>query len=378
MISPIRAYEDRVLSKMSLPKLSDIPEYAGFYAYQCCTGNWLEAFQIGYWDKVYDYDMNSAYPAQLRNLVDLRNGSWIQSDKYVPEALYGYCNGVVNMSAKFHPVVFRVGDRNELPSNYTPTGSWETCLNKGLIDYIVKRNLGSYEIKDGWWWIPKGELVFLFRKIIDGLYLAKESASDNYIKKEQIKRIMSGIYGKLLEGRNNEFGEMFNPVYGAEVEIGTRIEVSEFVVKNKLDVVHIAVDGVVSSNEAKVESNGIGSWRLSNTSPCICAGTGSVALMDDITGDFHLSYLRLEELIKNNPMAKEYKFAKKVPVTVAESINGYWDKLGSLREIFKYVNIGEVDKRCYKEKPHNGKELLARSYQSEPWDVSLISNKDNI
>jgi len=37
LISPIRAFEDKVLSKMSLPKVQDIPEMAGFYAYECCV-----------------------------------------------------------------------------------------------------------------------------------------------------------------------------------------------------------------------------------------------------------------------------------------------------------------------------------------------------
>ena len=73
----------------------------------------------------------------------------------------------------------------------------------------------------------------------------------------------------------------------------------EFIENNNLDVIHIAVDGVVSANPAMiVEDKVLGEWELSNISPCICSGTGNVALEGNPNGnDFSLTYHKVKELI---------------------------------------------------------------------------------
>ena len=64
--------------------------------------------------------------------------------------------------------------------------------------------------------------------------------------------------------------------------------------------------------------------------------------------------------------------SKTSPVTLAEAVNGSWEKLGELQEVKKYISVGNADKRCYRERPKNGDELLCRIYESLPWDISMI------
>ena len=103
LTSPIKAYEKEVLSKMDLPTVDDMPEEAGFYAYQSCQGNWLEAFQMGHWETAYDYDINSSYPSELAKLVDIRLGKFEKSKTWMHKAKYGYCRGIVTITAPFSP-----------------------------------------------------------------------------------------------------------------------------------------------------------------------------------------------------------------------------------------------------------------------------------
>ena len=375
LTSPVKAYEKEVLSKMNLPTVDDIPEEAGYYAYQCCHGNWLEAFQLGHWEKAYDYDINSAFPSELTKLLDLRKGIWIKKKEYQSEARYGYCKGIVTITAPFSPVIYYREGSEPNSLNYTPAGSWETFLPKQVVEFIYRWNLGTFRLEDGWWWTPTAE-DRVFSNIIEQLYWRKEQSTG--LGRETIKRTMSGIWGKLLQVQKDGFGDMFNPVYGAEVETNTRLRVAEFALQNKICPIHIAVDGLTSPKPVELPQNEakIGRWELASPpegAACVCAGTAVMAIKGRVkSADFSLDYDWLVEEIGKNPETQEYKIRKLSPVTLAVALNGNWEKLGQLHEITKVVGIGRDIKRCYKEFPQNGRELLSRQYGSEPWDISVV------
>jgi len=370
LTSPIKAYE-KVLLKQNLPTVDDMPREAAYYAYRCCVGNWLEAFQLGHWDAAYDYDINSAYPSELAKLIDIRLGRWEKADHIVPEAKYGFCKGLVTVTAPFSPVIYNTGEGHP---NLTPTGSWNTYLTKRKIEFIEKWHLGTFKVEDGWFWIPeKEELVLGWT--IRSLHGIKEYSTG--IKREVIKRIMSGIWGKFLQTGGDGFGDFFNPVYGAEVENNTSLNVAEFALANGIMPIHVAVDGLISPKPIERAKLGggseIGNWKLTAEAPCVCAGSAAVALKGtEKTGDFSLDYDWLVKQIREKPEAREYIMRKLSPITMAVALQD-WEKnkIGTLRETVKIVSAGRDIKRCYKEFPACGADLLSRSYTSVPWDVSM-------
>lgn len=376
LTSPVRAFEKEVLSRMKLPTVDDIPEDAGYYAYQCCKGNWLEAFQVGHWEQAWDYDISSAYAAELAQLLDLRLGEWKHTSYFVPGATYGYCKGKVTINAPFSPVMHTKTGTGFDSLNYTPVGTWETYLTKREIEFIQKWQLGSFEIEDGWWWVTTTQKQIL-KGTVNWLHLQKESVTG--LSREVIKRVMAGIYGKFLEVRGRDtLGAGFNPVYGAEVETNTRLKVAELVLQNRENVIHIAVDGVLLSKPVQLNLNGngnrIGEWRLSYCAPCIVTGTGVAAIKGkEGTNDFSLSYDWLLEQIRQHPELNEYKTSKMSPVTLAVALNRNWEKLGQLHEVVRTVDVGGEMKRCYLKRPKCGQDLLNRQYGSEPWDISMVS-----
>lgn len=242
LVSPISAFEKEVLSKMDLPSLEDIPEEAAEYAYNCTHGPWVEALQKGHFETE-DWDLKSAYPFQLSQLIDIRKGHWVKSEKYEPEAYYGYAKGMVNITADFSPIVYSKTEEQ----NFTPKGQWETYLTKEEIDFIDKYKLGSFEIYDGWWFFPN-EIVRPLEGIMNWLYLKKEGTKG--LEKKVLKRIAAGCWGKLLEvNHDGELGDYFQTCWGVEVESRTRLEVARFVLDNNLqdNLLSIAVDGVLVS-----------------------------------------------------------------------------------------------------------------------------------
>jgi hypothetical protein len=378
LTSPIKTFEQEVLSKLNLPKIDDIPLEAGHYAYECCKGNLVEAFQVGHWDKAWNYDIVSAYPAQIAKLLDLRQGKWVESNKYVEEAKYGYCNGTIhiNKDVEFTPFIYRQDRKGELPALHCVTGSYPKYMRKQGIEFLQRLGQGSYDIKSGWWWIPDKEVKPL-EQTVNWLFLEKERNEGD--RQTVIKRIMAAMFGKMLEIRNEQFGDMFNPVWAAEVEGETRLEVADFVLRNNAykNLVHVAVDNAILTEPVVLGEQGIGKWELDKISPCICVGTGALAIRDEGVGDFHLRYDWLKEQIEKEPMASEYKLTRMIPVSIAEACNGKYDKLGELQELSKVVSIGQGEKRAYREQPKNGAELMSRAYTSLPWDVSLVGIHNN-
>ena len=375
LTSPINAYNKEVLSKVSLPTVDDMPEEAAYYAYQCVQGNWLEAFQIGHWEKAYDYDINSAYPSELMKLLDIRLGKWVKSKEWVEEAVYGFCKGVVNIKASISPIIYSKDGGEEL--SYTPTGTWERYLTKKKVEFLRYYNRGDFKLEDGWWWIPEKKEKIL-ANLVEQIYWQKERSTG--IAREVTKRVMSGIWGLFLQTQKEGFGDLFNPAYGAEVESNIRLEDAKFIILNGIDPIHVSVDGVLSPKKVLLGlENGegrIGRWELASEDSAICAGTAAVAIKGRRkAADFSIDYDWLVGEIGKEPGAEEYSMSKLSPITLAVALNSReWEKLGELRTITKKVHMGGEMKRRYREEPKCGRELLSRTYGSEPWDVSLLNN----
>jgi intein/homing endonuclease len=189
LTSPISAFNKEVLSTIDLPTVDDLPDEVAQYAYNCCHGSWIECFKIGHFSDTLDFDIRSAYGSELAKLIDFRYGTWKQSKKYMPAALYGYCKGEVTIDKPFSPILYK--SNSQL---YTPTGSWETYLTKKEIDFIWENKLGTFEIDDSWWWIPNKDIaqfnnLMPLGNTIDNLYTKKQQASNNF-EDNIIKRIM--------------------------------------------------------------------------------------------------------------------------------------------------------------------------------------------
>jgi hypothetical protein len=366
LTSPIRCYEKAVINRMNLPTIDAIPEEAAHYAYQCCHGGWLEAFKKGHY-QAYDYDISSAYPNELANQKELRFGMWENEKEYNETADLGYLYGKLTMNAHFNPFLFKANDMT-----YSPVGEYECCITKRQYEVLMKYQLGEFEIENAWWWYPKSN-VYPLRAMIGKLYTHKETTSG--MDKEVTKRIMSGMWGKLLELKNDTFGDHFNPVWGCEVEVNTRMKVFEACINSGVVPLSIAVDGVLTDKPLNVEVKpGLGNWKLTYDCPALVVSSGIVAVKDkQHNQDFALDYQWLVDEINKNPEVSEYVKSKPSPVSLNKAlVHGDLSKLGNVEQITRTVDTLYEAKRCYPIAPVNGGELLANKYESVAWPVSLF------
>lgn len=375
LVSPIRVFQKGVLDKLDLPTVDDIPDEVGEFAYYCCKGSWLECFQVGHFD-TWDYDLTSSYPFFASILPDIRQGEWIYtSSGKVPSKVLGFFKGTVTIKANFSPILYK----KERDMSYTPRGIWETYLTGAEWSFIEEHKLGSFECKEGWWWeyLPStGNLKYPLAQTMKWLYSEKQNGIE--LKREIIKRIMAGIYGKFLEVRQyeeQEMGPLFNPVYAAEIETNTRLEIANFAIKNGVTPVHVAVDGLLVDRELSiVDSGAMGMWKLITHSPALVMGSGAVAVKDRKgLGDFALNYDDIVDHIVMNPSATYYEMVKYSLVSLAKALNsGQFEKLGMTEEMTRRVEFCSENKRLYMKKPESGYDLVNNRYKSYPLDISMM------
>lgn len=382
LISPSNVYRKEVLEKVDLPKVGDIPIEAAEIAYECCVGNWVEAYAIGHFDKVFDYDLRSAYPSEAMKLIDLRLGAWHQSKEYMKEAVYGYCRCAVTIEENFSPIVKSYNDRN-----YTPSGSFETSLTKAEIDFILQWQIGSVTILDGWWWTCPLTLKNAPNRRVNGqssviplsdevtrLYGLKSTTSG--VKKDIIKRIMAGsYYGVFIEMRGDEFGDMFLPPYAAEIEANTRLKLAGLCYEANVTPLHVTVDGLITEKEIPYcRSDDIGSMRLERIGRSLICSSGLACIEGKHgAGDFSIEYSWLMNQIAGKPDEDKYILQTEQVLSLAQAahLNRIQD-VGTVEMITRSVEFAD-NKRSYEVIPDTFGQLAKGKYYSEPWDASTLS-----
>ena len=153
------------------------------YAYDSYYGGRFELIKRGYFDKVYTYDIKSAYPAEIANLIDFTNGKWEtvggnshNTKKVNPDSYEGFYNVSIDcQEAYFCPVVQK---RCEL--SLYPNGRFNHYLTKSEILFIESHfeNV-TIKIKSGYEFYPK-ELKYPFKQEIERLYRWKERTRPRY------------------------------------------------------------------------------------------------------------------------------------------------------------------------------------------------------
>lgn len=377
LVSPASVYRKHFYDTeiIELPSLDKIPDKAMVIAEECCKGNWVQTFRRGHWNKAYDYDINSAYPAQAMKLLDLDKGEWKDSPQYQERATYGYCRCLANIEAPLSPIVMKMG--REL---FTPRGKFPTSLTKGEIDYISRWKLGEVEILDGIWWFkgPFGGSTPL-DDAIDTLYRAKEKAEG--IERETIKQLMAGaFYGLFIEENHGELGEYYCSPWAAEIETGTRLQVAEPIMAGARPIA-VAVDGLVTENTMAATmatmGTGIGGWRASHMGRCLSIGTGLVAMEHkDGEGDFSLTYSRATQIIRAAPRRDEWEMEKMGTVKLARACQEKrWHDIGKVETMIRTFDLTE-GKMDYDSYPENGEELLSNKYVGSMWSAGMLMALD--
>lgn len=271
LVSPIGIYKSCMFKHLTLPNYRQIApkevllgdkgsDGLAVYALNCSSKLWIENYKIGYFEKIWDYDMVSCFPTIAAELYDMSKFNWERSELFYPEAFYGYCKGIIriNKNVKLHPFIYKRTEADGNLHSYTPVGTWETYLTKAEIDFLYKWKLGEFELIDGWFGFPKKSgLSQPYRKPIADLMKWKNHK--NKLVSRLGKLQANGLYGVQGEWRDTEEGEVPGPhanfLVFAEISSRARLHVADWIYRHKLvnNVVYISVDGVATDREVENE-----------------------------------------------------------------------------------------------------------------------------
>ena len=308
------------------------------YAWNAYAGGKFEVYQRGY-GYFYQYDINSAYPSEIRNLQDIREAEVIHSPKYQKRATYGFLKCKLLINIDFSPIAIK--NRN---LNYYPMGYFEKTITKAEYDYLIERG-DEATIIDGWWLVcPK---VYPYRAEVDRIYALKAKlkakGGDDKMRYNLTKKLLNSFYGKFIQvtpkHRDDgtiryEAGYLFNPMYAAIITANTRIKVCRLCETHPETMVAVHTDSVVTT--MALHTNGlrlndsIGEWGLQREGDGVIIGSGMYQVGDTVHYRGFKKIISLIDIVNTKP--------HKINIDVPQELVLSWRIVAFRNEDKEWVN----------------------------------------
>lgn len=376
LTSPVSLFEQQVLNHCDLPNIynTEIPDELTEWAWRVSGRLLVQSYQLGHWDKVFDYDITSAFGTVLRNLIDIRDCDFVKSDRYEPKAVYGYCDGVVEIKdgVLVHPIIHDSLIEGSRKMD-TPVGKFPTKITKHDWDFIKHWQIGDFKLNKAWWVIPK-RIKYPLRPLIDRLFGYK--ALPDKIISNLAKRQINGIYGLMSQELDGKFGKHANPIWFEHCADLVRLEVCRKIYKHKAwnNLLHIGVDGAIFDKEFPeiVTESNMFNWRLSYSGEAVIMSSDMVWYSDKLPKS--LTIEEVKEMINKHPNLSYYDKNTKQRISLKTALEaGNLKALGTYQDVASVLDFYKLNPdRIYDELPYTGKDLLNKTYKSKPMKVVEI------
>lgn len=303
-------------------------------AYEAYRGGKFEMTARGSAD-VYMYDISSAYPYEIRNLIDIRKSKTFSSSKYQKSAVYGFLRvRIDNTQEKHLPCGVYIGK-----SLIYPSGVFYTTITKQEYDYMVFELGIPVDIIQGEWIELSYKPRYPFRHVFDNLYKMKDSYKDaDKMMYKTAKILQNGFYGKFIQKVEDKrtgvvtVGRDWNQIYGAIITANTRIRMCRIqnLLKEKCLGVH--TDSVITTValpdsllKRRIRDSNLGRWEAElegkRTSAILiatgqyqigdgkCAFRGLIPAIIDDNGNPYRDTWR--KILERNPNKSEINYIEK-------------------------------------------------------------------
>lgn len=375
----------------------------------------FEVFQKGFFPKMYEYDINSAYPEIIKDLA-VTEGIYKYNYQYEPESLYSYFNIDCEIyDTVISPLKFQTKNNLLIYPNgkfkniWIDKSDYESIYNSG---FNIKINEAGHLFND--------EPIFPFKYIEDTYYYRKEVEKNDKELANAIKRTLNSIYGVFInvniqkvftteDSNNTDFiilddkiyfinkkfiaGNMFNPLFACTVTSKVRNKLYNDFLKYDDKVIAFATDGVKLTDKVNIkQSDKLGGYKREDTKDNILIGSGvyQIETKEKIKTKFRGFDvdLNLKDLLEKNLNKKTIsQISRKVLSmktcyrthildvyddndTFIESKNLDLDDINRFVKIEKNLNINFDKKREWERDFINCKDVLENTINSLPLTVS--------
>lgn len=342
------------------------------YAMQAYNGGKFEVTKKGR-GYFYEYDIVSAYPAEISSLINIRYARVIYSSQYRTDAVYGFIRCRMAISKDTHsPVAVKVGELCVFPC-----GVHTKVITKNEYDYLVSQGC-DLSIIDAVWLVVD-TIDYPYRQAIEHLVAEKKKYSNDKssLHYHTVKILMNSLYGKFVQliRKNGRLyaSTCWNPIYGSIITANTRIAVTRMQ-QQYSDIVAVHTDSVISTSpitegigtnlgEFKYECEGdgiiigCGVYQIGNTSKIRGFNTRK-PLMEYCEYDGDTLNIKQNHVISWKEAA----------------LHGIGEKnINEFVEIEKGLHVRLDRKRIWLNDFESFREVLHRQVSSLPIDASLLS-----
>lgn len=281
----------------------------------------------------YEYDIVSAYPTEIANLVDISFARVVNSPDYEESATYSFLDCTIDIPFDLpSPVVVR---RDYLCCY--PFGRFRRCITKAEYEYL-QNNGAQIKIHDAYHLYVKSK-VYPYKYEIEKLVKRKQEIkrSGDELEYHTIKILLNSLYGKMVQLiRKDEkwiAGINWNPIYGSIITANVRIRVSELQ-RRYPSIVAVHTDSVISTEPLPFQkSDTLGALGYECEGEGLILGSGIYQIGDKIR------------------------------------FRGF----DSNRDLYSLLAIKRRHAKIKLHRPHTWREIAFHN-----WDISLINKFENI
>lgn len=342
------------------------------YALESYNGGKFEVTEKGT-DYYYEYDIVSAYPFEISNLVDITWARTVKDKRYRKDAIYGFIRCVIKVPVNvFSPCPVKRGSVNTYPA-----GTFERTITKAEYEYLISNNC-DVKIKDAYW-IFLCNKQYPYKREIERLVRLKTQfkREGKDLDYATIKKIMNSLYGKFVQlidkGDYYEASSCWNPIYGSIITANCRIRVSSYQQAYQ-DVVAVHTDSIITKKSIQVNNNGnLGSLKFEKEGEGIILGSGIYQIGDKVKFRGYPLKTSLFELIHNGNKTVTLSSNKAYTWKSVVHRGLPLEMINRFEQVDKKVNINFDTKRLWLKDWKSFKEVEKRKVYSIPLIYSSVT-----
>lgn len=315
---------------------------------------------------LYEYDIVSAYPSSIANLVSLRNIVIVWTNRYRDDAVYGFLEVDAKIPIELpSPVAVKIKYRNVYPS-----GIVHRVITKQEYDYLVAHG-ADVTIRNAVW-IMTRKLEYPYRDEINRLVaLKQEYKGGDKLAYHTIKIILNSLYGKfvqLVQMQNGRWraGSSWNPIYGSVITAETRVRITDLQ-RQYPSIWAVHTDSVISDAPLPYpESHDLGALSYETEGRGIILACGIYQIGDKCAIRGVPSKVRLDEIAQRGGATVDVSSMQPLSWRQTLQRNYSTDEINRWQKQLKRLRCAMDGKRVWIEDWTDWREVLEREVYSVP------------
>jgi len=345
-------------------------------------GGKFEITQRGRFKNVYEYDIVSAYPSQIRNLVDISFARIVEDRKYHPDAAYAFLYVTVETYGNISLPMGVLLKNTRVYAN----GKYSIAITKNEYEYLKKAGV-RVRIKKGFY-LFIDNVKYPYRETTDELYKMKAHYKGKDEALYNVSKVMlNGFYGKFVQCIEDwtgvyKAGIGFNPIYASIITANTRLQVTEIQNELQQDCIAVHTDSVMCKKPIDkkylTDSGEIGKFEKCTEGEaiiiaCGCYQVGNTAAFKGFKPKSIIDKKTKEERLENwydilKRTGKKDKISTsslQVESWISATAKGHTGTINKFEELPKDIDLNCEIKRNWNY-IFNASDFLNQSFDSEP------------